>query len=388
MNDQSSFQFFSPKTIIHGIHSLDSVVEEIRKLGGTKVLVVTDSGIREAGLLTRLMDRIQRGKIPVDVFDDVNPDPELRKVESCVSLLKKGGHDLVIGLGGGSPLDVAKYSAAFLFHEGAVRDYLGRHLLKRRGLSSIMIPTTAGTGSEVTWAAVFHDERDHIKKAVWSPFIQADSVIIDPSLTLSMPLELTIDTGMDALIHGFEACVAVGSSPITDALALEAIRLIHRAFRVVTKDRDNLEARYHMSLSAMLSGLAFCNSGLGAIHALALLLDSEYGFTHGRSLAVLTPSIMEFNLSARPDKYAQLALALGEKTGGLKEDEAARKAIESVISLADDLGISLKLRDYGIEKGNLEAMGKRAYEIGRRLLPMNPRSLNEGDSVRIYQEAY
>jgi alcohol dehydrogenase class IV len=384
----SVLEFFSPKTIITGIDSVNSVVEEIEKLGGTKILVVTDPGIIDAGLVEPLLDLIRRKNIPVDVFDDVNPDPELGKVEACVSYLKDGSHDLVIGYGGGSPIDVAKYSAVFVKHAGEVRDYLGRHMLQRRGLPTIMIPTTAGTGSEVTWAAVFHDEVDHVKKAVWSPFLRADTVIVDPSLTLTMPHELTIDTGIDALVHALEAYVARDATHLTDALAIKAIWLVNKSLRTVVEDGSNLEARYDMSVAAMMAGLAFCNAGLGAIHAMALLLDGEYGFTHGRSLTVLAPAIMNFNLSANPAKYAQIANALGERTEKLKEEEVGGSAIIAVIKLVNDLGVPIRLRDYGIEKDKLEQMGKRAFEIGQRLLPMNPRPMGEDDSVRIYQEAY
>ena len=236
----SVLEFFSPKTIITGIDSVSAVVEEIKKLGGTKILVVTDPGIIDAGLVAPLLDLIRKGNIPVDVFDDVNPDPELGKVEACVSYLKEGNHDLVIGFGGGSPIDVAKYSAVFVKHAGEVRDYLGRHMLQRRGLPTIMIPTTAGTGSEVTWAAVFHDEVDHVKKAVWSPYQRADTVIIDPAFTLTMPHELTIDTGIDALVHALEAYVARDATHLTDALAIKAIWLVNKSLRTVVEDGSNL----------------------------------------------------------------------------------------------------------------------------------------------------
>jgi len=350
--------------------------------------VVTDPGIIQAGLAGSLLDSMRGAGIAGAVFDDVNPDPELGKVEACASALKNGGYDLVVGFGGGSPLDVAKYSSALTAHSGSVRDYLGRELLQQKGLPTILIPTTAGTGSEVTWAAVFHDEADHVKKAVWSPYVQADTVIVDPGLTLSMPLSLTIDTGMDALFHAMEAYVARDASPLTDGLAIEAIRLINKGFRAVVKDGRDLEARSDMAFAATLAGLAFSNAGLGALHALALLLDGEFGFTHGRSLAVLAPHVLEFNLSGNPGKYAQMAAALGESTEGMRELEAARKVVEAISRLASDQGVSLRLRDYGIPSDRLDEMGKRAFEIGQRHLPMNPRPLSREDAVRIYQEAY
>jgi alcohol dehydrogenase class IV len=389
MNDvNTTSRFFTPQTIVSGINALNSVVEEIKKLRGTKVLVVTDPGVVEAGLTTPLLDLIKREDIGVDLFDDVNPDPELAKVEACVALIKAGGHNLVIGFGGGSPMDVAKYSAALATHKGSVRDYLGMHILEHQGLPTISIPTTAGTGSEVSWAAVFHDELDHVKKAVWSPYVLADTVIVDPVLTVSMPRALTIDTGLDTLVHGLEAFVTKEAFHLTDALALESVSRVGRGIRAVVEDGDNIEARYNMSVASTLAGLCICNAGMGAIHALALLLDGEYGFTHARSMIVLTPSIMEFNLSSNYDKYAFIARALGESTEGSDVEEAARMAISAVLKIANDLDVSVRLRDYGIQKENLEAMGKRAFDIGQRLLHMNPKPLTEADAVRIYQNAY
>ncbi len=381
-------RFFSPHTIVFGIGSIGNVVQEIRRLSGTKVLLVTDPGVVAAGLSASPLDLIRAADIAVDVFSDVNPDPHLNRVEACAAVLRKGRYDLVIGLGGGSPIDVAKYASAWISHSGSVRDYLGRELLQRKGLPTILIPTTAGTGSEVTWAAVFHDEADHVKKAVWSPYVQADTVIVDPGLTLSMPVSLTIDTGMDALFHAMEAYVARDASPLTDGLAIEAIRLINKGFRVVVRNGRDLEARSDMAFAATLAGLAFSNAGLGALHALALLLDGEFSFTHGRSLAVLAPHVLEFNLIGNPGKYAQMAAALGQGTEGMREMEAARKVVEAISRLASDHGVSLRLRDYGIPSDRLEEMGKRAFEIGQRHLPMNPRPLSREDAVRIYQEAY
>jgi alcohol dehydrogenase class IV len=389
MNDgNTTSRFFTPQTIVSGINALNSVAEEIKKLGGTKVLVVTDPGVVEAGLTKPLLDLIKSENIGVDIFDDVNPDPELAKVEACVALIKAGGHNLVIGFGGGSPMDVAKYSAALATHKGSVRDYLGMHILEHEGLPTISIPTTAGTGSEVSWAAVFHDELDHVKKAVWSPYVLADTVIVDPVLTVSMPRALTIDTGLDTLVHGLEAFVTKEAFHLTDALALESVSRVGRGIRAVVEDGGNIEARYNMSVASTLAGLCICNAGMGAIHALALLLDGEYSFTHARSLIVLTPSIMEFNLSSNYEKYASIAKALGESTEGSGVEEAARKAISAVLKIANDLDVSVRLRDYGIEKDNLEAMGKRAFEIGQRLLHMNPKPLTEKAAVRIYQNAY
>ncbi len=376
-----------PRRILFGIGSLEALSAEVTRLGGTRLLLVTDRGIARAGLLDRVLQELQPGDFRLDVFDAVEPDPGLAVVEACRVRLRAGRHDLVIGLGGGSPLDVAKYAAALVVHPGSAQDYLGMDLLTAHGVPTLLIPTTAGSGSEVTRAAVFHDETESVKKAAWSDRLLTDVAIVDPSLMLSQPPELTADAGMDALVHAVEAYAATGASPLSDLLALEAIRLIGGSLLRSFRKGADLFARSEMARAAMLAGLACSNAGLGAAHALALLLNTEFGLTHGRSVAVLLPHVVGFNLPARASRYAQVGRALG---GPRHEGKAAMaEALGARLSrLLHELEIPTSIRHYGLEAGRLREYSERAHRTGQRLLSMNPRAVTVTDAVRIYEQAF
>lgn len=379
--------FSVPRRIVFGIGSLKGLPAEVTRLGGAKLLLVTDRGIARAGLLERVLAELKPAGFTGDVFDVVEPDPSLKVVAACVSRLRAGGHALVVGLGGGSPMDVAKYAAALAEHPGSPRDYLGMDLLTAEGVPTLLIPTTAGSGSEVTRAAVFHDETEGVKKAVWSDRLLANVAIVDPSLMLSQPPDLTADAGMDALAHAVEAYVARGASPMTDLLALEAIRLIGRSLLRAFRRPEDLPPRSDMARAAMLAGMACSNAGLGAGHALALLLNTEFGLTHGRSVAVLLPQVVAFNFPSCASRYARIWEALGEPrhTG---EQSIADGLMAGLTRLLRELEIPTSLRQYGLEAGRLREVGERAHRTGQRLLPMNPRAVTAADAVRIYEQAF
>ena len=380
--------FETPPSITFGYGSIEILDSELTRLRGSKVLIVTDRGIVEAGLIVKITELLNKGKFQYEIYDKVTSDPPIENVEDCLLVVKEGQFDSVVGVGGGSAIDVAKYSAALANHEGSPRDYLGTDELSYRGLPRVIIPTTSGTGSEVTKAVVFTDINRANKKACWSPFVIADSVIIDPQMTMTMPPKVTVDTGMDALIHAIEAYVSLRASIYTDMLALDAVKLIGKSLTKAYANGSDLQARMDMCMASAFAGLAFSNAGLGAVHALAYPLDLDFHLTHGRSLTVLLPYVLEFNLVSNYHKYAQLAEALGEKVTAISNDEAAKRLIQAVVKLAGDCHISLNLRDYGIKKEDVENLGRKAYQIGQRLLVTNPRRLTEKDSVALYIKAY
>lgn len=383
------FSYFqAPPSITFGYGSIEVLNSEITRLGESKVLIVTDRGIIEAGLIEKITGLLDREKFQYEIYDKVTSDPPIEDVEDCLFVIKEGKFNLIVGVGGGSAIDVAKYSAALTSHEGSPRDYLGVDKLNYRGLPKVIIPTTSGTGSEVTKAVVFTDNNRTTKKACWSPFVMADSVIIDPQMAMTMPPKVTVDTGMDALVHAIEAYVSLRASIYTDMLALNAVELIGRSFRKAYANGSDLQSRMDMCLASAFAGLAFSNAGLGAIHALAYPLDLDFHLTHGRSVAVLLPYVLEFNLMSNYHKYSQLAKALGEKVTAISNDEAARKLIQAVVKLAGACDVSLNLKDYGIKREQVENLGKKAYQIGQRLLLTNPRKLTEEDSVKLYIKAY
>jgi alcohol dehydrogenase len=289
-------------------------------------------------------------------------------------------------VGGGSSLDVAKGASIVATNGGKVLDYVGREMVPRAGIPKILIPTTAGTGSEVTWVFVVTDEADNDKKVIFSYYNLADVAIVDPLLTLSMPPKLTADTGMDALTHAVETYVSRTSTPFGDILALEAIRLIGENLPVAYAKAENVEARYNMSLGATVAGLAFGSGGVGAVHALAYVLDTEYHMSHGRTNAIMLPYVVDYNKTGNPAKYARIAQAMGEKTDGLSDYQAVERLVLRLHQLLADVGIPDKLSVYGISADDLPKLVAGGMKQSRLFVP-NPRDLTEADVEKIYRSA-
>jgi alcohol dehydrogenase class IV len=293
----------------------------------------------------------------------------------------------VIGIGGGSSLDVAKGVSIMATNQGSVLDMCGVDLVKKEGARKILIPTTAGTGSEVTRVFVVTDEKDNTKKVANSLYALSDIAIVDPLLTLTMPPKVTADTGMDALVHLIESYVSMNATPFSDILAEKPIQWIARYLPMAWAKGSNLEARYFLSLAATMGGMAFASGGLGAVHAFAYSIGTEYHLSHGRSNAVMLTHVMRFNLSGKPDKYAAIAALMGKDIEGLSAPEAAQLSVEAVEELLTTLQISFHLRDYGIPKEDITKLVEGGMKF-TRLFVTNPRDLNEGDVRSLYEEAW
>ncbi|MEW5932777.1 MAG: iron-containing alcohol dehydrogenase [Bacillota bacterium] len=374
--------------VLSGAGSVSAIAGEARRLGCRKFLVVTDQGVTRAGILGTVTEQLDRDCVDYAVFDGVEPDPRLACVARCAEAARTAAADGVIGLGGGSSLDVAKATAVLLTNGGSMADYLGPDRVPRPGLPKIMVPTTAGTGSEVSAAVVFTDEADQIKKAAYSRYFVPEVAILDPCLTVSMPPQVTVDTGLDALVHAIEGATSARSNPFSEATGFTAIRMISGALREAASRGDDLRAREQMLLASTLAGMSFTSGGLGGVHALAYSLASEYHLTHGRSNAVLLPHVMRFNLVAAFEKYARVAEAMGEDVRALPVRQAALRAVDAVTCLLEDLGVSYRLRDYAVARDRLEYLADKAYRFGGRLLPNNPRTMSLQDAVRTFQEAW
>ncbi len=385
--DQKIHSFFSPNRILLGIGATKEIGKETKALGGTKVLIVTDSGVVNSGLVDSLRTNLEEAGLKVFLFDRVEPEPSAPLVDESAQFIKEKGVDIVIGVGGGSSLDVAKGASLLASNPGNVLDYCGIDLIPKRGLPKILVPTTAGTGSEVTRVFVVTDKRDNMKKVVYSNYAISDLAIVDPMLTISMPSKVTADTGMDALVHAIETYVSMNATPFSDLLASKSIELIAKYLPIAFAKSENIEARYHMSLASLLAGLAFASGGLGAVHALAYPLGTEYHLPHGRTNAIMLPHVMEFNLIGNRPRYALIAemMGKGENIADLKGKAAL--AVEAVIGLLEDVQIPYHLRDYGIPK---EAILKLAHEGMKqaRLFVPNPRNPSEKDVEVIYTKAW
>lgn len=379
--------FYSCKKILVGKGVVSGVGDEAAKLGGTKALVVTDPGVVKADLVKPLEEPLQAHGIHVEVFDKVEPEPPARVIDDCVRLVREGGFNLIIGLGGGSSLDTAKAAAVLATNPGPVMDYVGMDTLPKRGLPNILVPTTAGTGSEATRVFVMTEESTNTKKVVYSDFLIPDVAILDPGLTLSMPPAVTADTGMDALVHAIEAYVSVNSTPFAEILALKAIELIAHNLPQAYAKGTNVIARYNMLLAANLGGAAFTSGGLGAVHGLAYVLGTEYHMSHGRSNAIMLPHVMSFNRVGNLEKYGRIAAAMGEKTDGLSPYESAEKAVGAVKKLLEVIDFPYRLSAYGIKESDLPKLVEGGMAQSRLFVP-NPRDLTRSDVENIYKSAF
>jgi alcohol dehydrogenase class IV len=308
-------------------------------------------------------------------------------VAECTQYLKAEKCDLIIGVGGGSSLDVAKGTSIMATNEGSILSFSGMDRVPKRPLSKILIPTTAGTGSEVTRILVITDEASNIKTSVYSNYVLADVAIVDPLMTLSMPPKITADTGMDALVHAIETYVSFNATPFSNILAIEAIELISKNLLKAYAKGENIEARYNMSLAATISGLAFGSGGLGAVHALSNPLGIEYHLPHGRTNAIMLPHVMAFNLMGNPTNFVRIAETMGKRVEGLSTMEASHLAVEAVKELLIGLNIPIQLKDYGISQKDISKLVEGAMKVSR-LFAFNPRNLIREDIEEIYRAAW
>lgn len=378
---------FSPNKVIFGMGSGATVGAEVASLGGSKVLIVSDPGVVKAGLLESIEQSLRGENVAYVIYDKVVPEPFSHIIDAGAAVFASEGCDVIVGIGGGSSLDVAKGISILAANNGRILDYIGIDRVPRKGAPMILMPTTAGTGSEVTRVLVMTDEEQNQKCVVFTPFALADIAIVDPLLSISMPPVVTADTGMDALVHAVETYVSMNSTVFSDLWAEQAIRLIGRYLPMACAKGTNREARYQLSLASTLAGLAFTSGGLGAVHALAYPLGTEYHMTHGRTNAIMLPHVMNFNLTGNPEKYTRIAHLLGKDTTGLSSLEAAPMAVEAVLDLEDAINVSWLLKDYEISEGDLPLLVDGAMQQARLFVP-NPKDLVEEDVRFIYQRAF
>jgi alcohol dehydrogenase class IV len=379
--------FFSPNKIIVGINAASLAAQEIQRLGGGKVLIVTDPGIIKADLITLFEESFKSEKIAYHIYHGVEPEPPSRVIDRGAEIFQSKDCRLILGIGGGSSLDVSKGISILAANKGTVLDYVGIDQVPQKGAPMILMPTTAGTGSEVTRVLVVTDEKQNTKNVVFTPFALADVAIVDPLLTVSMPPHVTADTGMDAMVHAIETYVSTGGTVFSDIMAERAIQLIALYLPVACAKGSNTEARYNMSLAATLAGVAFGSGGLGAVHALAYPLGTEYHMTHGRTNAIMLPHIMKYNICGNPIKYAKIAALMGQDIEGYSTIQAADMAVKAIEALLDSITVSCRIGDYNIPVEDLPKLVKGAMKQSRLFVP-NPRDLTEDDVRSIYQEAY
>ena len=331
-----SFDFTLPTKIIYGPGRVKEVVGELKTLGGSRPLIITDKGIRQVGIVDIVTKLLDEAGVEYVIYDGVEANPKDVNAEDGARTAREIDADCMIAVGGGSPIDCAKAVGVLLGHDAEfIKPYEGKTAAKLPGPPLITIPTTAGTGSEITFSSVITDTKNHYKMTIKSPFTAANTAICDPELTLTVPPAVTAATGVDALTHAIEGFTATCSEPIGDAAALYAIELISQNLLTAVKDGSNLEARSNMLMGSMLGGLSFSHSDVASVHCIAESLGSKYDLPHGTCNAIFLPFVMEYNMDYCRDRYARVARAMG--LAFASEEEGAQKAVEFVKQLTVDV---------------------------------------------------
>lgn len=379
------------------------MTDEARRLRLSRVLIVTDKALDRAGLVAAVRKPLEAADVTVEVFDGGEPEPSLDLADAVVAVAKPFKPDGILGLGGGSNIDLAKICAVLLTHGGAVRDYLGEDKIPGPVLPLICVPTTAGTGAEVSAASVLTDKANHVKVGILSNFLRPRLAVVDPELTVSCPKKVTADSGIDALTHAIEAYTAVdnetfplppgerstyqGRHPMGDMLAERAIGLVGQHLVRAVDEPNNMAAREGMSLAATLAGMAFSNVGVAIVHALEYPVGGAVHCSHGAGNGLLLPYCMKFNLPHRKREFARIAELLGENMAGLDETAAAQRAITAVERLREQIGIPNRLRDIGCKPEQLKTFAEKAFAI-KRVLRVNPKFPTVEELEGILQAAY
>ncbi|WP_035268052.1 iron-containing alcohol dehydrogenase [Desulfitibacter alkalitolerans] len=379
------FSFFMPTINLMGPGAVNQVGEQVKNLGGSKALIVTDKVLNELGMAKAVKAILESAGIQVVVFDGAEPNPTDKNVEAGLDVFKKEKCDIIISLGGGSPHDCAKGIGIVAANGGKINDYEGVNKSTKPMVPLIAINTTAGTASEMTRFCIITDTDRHIKMAIVDWRCTPSVSINDPLLMMKKPSDLTAATGMDALTHAVEGYVSPIATPVTDAAALHSIKLISENLRNAVANGENFEARNNMAYAQFMAGMAFNNASLGYVHAMAHQLGGFYNLPHGVCNAILLPHVERFNLISNPKRFADIAVAFGENIEGLSVRDAAEKAIHAIEKLSQDIGIPAGLSELGVKEEDLEIMAKNAMKDACCLT--NPRTATLEDIIQIYKNA-
>ena len=373
-----------PQKIVFGTGCIETFTEDYKKMGLQRLMVLTAPPILP--LIEEPLANLKATGVSIEIFQDIVAEPTVNDFKRILEVARQFRADSVVGIGGGSVLDVTKLVAAFINSAQQVEDCFGTGFIKAKGLWFACLPTTAGTGSEVSPNAILLDERDHLKKGIVSPFLIADAAYVDPKLTWTVPAKVTADTGMDALTHCIEAYTNKFAHPSVDIYALQGIRLIAANLERAVKNGKDQEAREALAFGSLYGGLCLGPVNTAAVHALSYPLGGEFHIPHGLSNAILLPSVMKFNMPANIKRHAEVAIALGCEPGK-NDEETAQRGVDFIYRLAAAVGIPDKLTVLGIPQTAVDGMAKAAMQV-QRLLKNNPREVTEQDARNIYNSLY
>jgi alcohol dehydrogenase len=379
------YSYFMPTINLMGAGASKQVGEQVKALGGSKVLVVTDKFLNSVGMAEQIAGYVKEAGAQVTIFDGSEPNPTDLNVHDGFKVYQDNGCDMIVSLGGGSSHDCAKGIGMVAGNGGHIRDYEGVNKTTKPMPPFVAINTTAGTASEMTRFCIITNTDTHVKMAIVDWRCTPNVSINDPLLMMKKPAALTAATGMDALTHAVEAYVSTIATPVTDSAALMAIKLISENLRTAVANGDNFEARDKMAYGQFLGGMAFNNASLGYVHAMAHQLGGLYNLPHGVCNAILLPHVERFNLIANPKRFVDIAVAMGENVEGLSVRDAADVALKAIEKLSSDIGIPSGLTELGVKEEDLELMGKNAMKDACSFT--NPRIATLQDIIQIFKNA-
>lgn len=379
----TSFEFILPTKIRYGTGVVKELGTELQRMQAKKVMVITDKGLVKAGMVDKIVPFIQGQGIPYILYDEIEANPKDYNVERAAETARKEAVDAIVAFGGGSPIDAAKAVAVLARQGGRARDYQGKGKIQADCIPIVTIPTTAGTGSEVTFSSVITDSAEKFKFTIKSPAIAAKVALVDPELTLTVPPLITAATGIDALTHAIEGYTANCTEPIAEAVGLYAVEYIAGSIVEAVKNGGNLAARDKMMMGSLLAGLSFSHADVASVHCMAEALGSMYDAPHGMCNAILLPYVMEYNLPAAEAKYARIARAMGIEE---KEDcKAALKGIQYIKKLSKEIGLP-GIQSLAIKKEDFERLAEMSVKNGSN--DSNPRNITKEAYVMLFYKAY
>ena len=383
MSCTETYTLLNVGKIVAGIDSIQAIRDFAAEYNVQSALIITDEGVWKTGLVDKPCELLTEAGVRVEVIHNTPPEPATHHVEQVLALARQQECQAVIGIGGGSSMDVAKITAVLLANTQSLTELLRGGKIEKRGVPTLMIPTTAGTGAEATQNAIFLVPEEESKVGIVSPKLVPDWAILDPALTVGLPPAITASTGMDALCHAIECYISKKANPLSDTYALQAIRLIYRSLRRAYQNGKDLDARHDMLLAALFGGMSIASSSTTAVHALAYPLGGKYHMPHGLSNAILLPYVMEFNRDACTEKFRDIAEAMGLPVSGLSAADAADRLIKSLFALTRDLQMTVSLRDRGLTADDIEGMVEAASKV-TRLLNNNPKPMTREDIRTVY----
>lgn len=383
-----NFTFAAPTRVVFGSGAAGHLHELCESLGAKKVFVAADPNLVATPAVRGLITSLEEHGFPCTVFSDIVAEPPIEVVDAAADILKESGCDVIIAVGGGSSIDISKAMAMLMNNPGSVRDYLfgGSKTVTNPSLPLISVPTTAGSGSEVTAASVISDTANNIKLSVSHPYLFPRFAVVDPLMQTGMPAFVTATTGVDALTHAIEAYVSLRANPYSDMYAVSAISKISANLRTALSDPGNIEARGQMAIASVMAATAFASGGLGAVHGISQAMGGVVHVSHGHANSMMLSHVMEKNLAGNLTRFAHIAELMGEKTDGLSLREAASRSVICIRQLVSDLQIPAKLQDAGVTAGHFPAIVKGTMEY--RLLPDNPVRLTQKDVYAILEKAF